>query len=65
MDYIWSTPFFVSPQNDNGYDVEDYYNIDPKYGQLDDLKTLLEEAHKIGIKVILDLVVNHTSDKHC
>lgn len=65
IDVIWLNPIYESPGVDNGYDISDYYKIDPKYGQLDDLKTLLEEAHKIGIKVILDLVVNHTSDKHC
>ncbi len=64
IDVIWLNPIYESPGVDNGYDISDYYKIDPKYGQLDDLKTLLEEAHKIGIKVILDLVVNHTSDKH-
>ena len=48
-DYIWLTPFFVSPQNDNGYDVEDYYNIDPRYGTMDDVEELIAEADKRGI----------------
>ena len=46
VDYIWLTPFFVSPQNDNGYDVEDYYNIDPSYGTMEDVEELIAEAEK-------------------
>lgn len=46
VDYVWITPFFVSPQNDNGYDVADYYNIDPIYGTMDDLENLIKEAKK-------------------
>ena len=61
---IWFTPFFVSPQVDNGYDVADYQDIDPAYGTLDDFRRLLEKAHGMGIRVILDMVVNHTSDQH-
>ena len=63
-DYIWMTPFFVSPQKDNGYDVEDYYRIDPRYGTMEDLEELAEEAEKRGIKLMLDMVFNHTSDRH-
>ena len=63
-DYIWMTPFFVSPQKDNGYDVEDYYNIDPRYGTMEDFELLSQEAEKRGIKLMLDMVFNHTSDRH-
>ena len=58
---IWLTPFLESPKVDNGYDVSNYYKIDPTYGTLDDFKFFMEEAHKRNIKVIMDLVVNHTS----
>ena len=64
VDYIWMTPFFVSPQNDNGYDVEDYYNIDPRYGTMEDFQKLAREAEKRGIKLMLDMVFNHTSSRH-
>lgn len=63
-DYIWLTPFFVSPQYDNGYDVEDYYNIDPRYGAMQDFEELSKEAKKRGIKLMLDMVFNHTSSNH-
>ena len=63
-DYIWMTPFFVSPQYDNGYDVEDYYNIDPRYGTMEDFEELSREADKRGIKLMLDMVFNHTSSNH-
>ena len=63
-DYIWMTPFFVSPQKDNGYDVEDYYNIDPRYGTMEDFDRLCAEAQKRGIKLMLDMVFNHTSSRH-
>ncbi len=61
VDYIWSTPFFVSPQNDNGYDVADYYKIDPAYGTMEDLEELIREADKRGIGLMLDMVFNHES----
>ena len=64
VDYIWMTPFFVSPQNDNGYDVEDYYNIDPRYGTMEDFQELAAEADKRGIGLMLDMVFNHTSSHH-
>ena len=64
VDYIWMTPFFVSPQYDNGYDVEDYYNIDPRYGTMEDFEELSREAEKRGIKLMLDMVFNHTSANH-
>ena len=63
-DYIWSTPFFVSPQNDNGYDVEDYYNIDPRYGTMADVEELIAEADKRGIGLMFDMVFNHVSTRH-
>ena len=58
---IWLTPFLQSPKVDNGYDVSDYYQIDKTYGSLEDFKTYLNEAHKKGIKVIMDIVLNHSS----
>jgi trehalose-6-phosphate hydrolase len=58
---IWLTPFLKSPRVDNGYDVASYYEIDTTYGNLEELKTFLDEAHQRGIKVIMDMVVNHTS----
>ncbi len=58
---IWLTPFLISPKVDNGYDIADYYQIDPTYGTPEDFKTFLNEAHQKGIKVIMDMVVNHTS----
>ncbi|MEL1242724.1 alpha-glucosidase [Flavobacterium sp. DGU11] len=58
---VWLTPFLSSPKVDNGYDVADYYAIDPTYGTMDDFTTFLKEAHKRNIKVIMDLVLNHSS----
>ncbi len=64
VDYLWLTPFFVSPQNDNGYDVADYRSIDPRYGTMDDFDELVREAGKRGIGLMLDMVFNHTSTEH-
>lgn len=64
IDVIWLNPIFKSPQVDNGYDISDYREIEPSLGTMEDFDRLLLEAHKRGIKIILDLVVNHTSDKH-
>ncbi len=64
IDAIWFSPFYPSPQADFGYDIIDYEGIDPEYGTMTDLDELLDLAHSIGIKIILDLVLNHTSDKH-
>jgi maltose alpha-D-glucosyltransferase / alpha-amylase len=61
---LWLLPFFTSPWRDNGYDVADYYNVDPRLGTLGDLVEFLRTARDRGIKVITDLVVNHTSDEH-
>ena len=60
---IWLMPIFPSPSY-HGYDVTDYYNVNPQYGTLDDFKNLIAEAHKRNIRIIIDLVINHTSDKH-
>ncbi len=64
VDYIWLTPFYVSPQKDNGYDVADYRNIDPKFGTMEDFEELVKVAEKNGIGIMLDLVFNHTSTEH-
>lgn len=64
VDYIWVTPFYVSPQKDNGYDIEDYCNIDPRFGTMDDFEEMVSEAKKLGISVMLDMVFNHTSTEH-
>lgn len=58
---IWLTPFLASPKVDNGYDVADYYQVDPVYGNMADVKKFVKEAHRRGIKVIMDMVLNHTS----
>lgn len=64
IDAIWISPVYQSPQNDFGYDVSDYYKIDPVFGSLHDMQKLIKKAHKKGIRVIMDMVLNHTSDKH-
>lgn len=64
VDYIWLSPANKSPQHDNGYDISDYYDIDPMFGTLGDYKRLIAEADKRGMKLMLDLVLNHTSDEH-
>lgn len=64
IDVIWLSPVFDSPQDDNGYDVRDYRKIYDKFGTNEDMERLIAEAHERGIKVVLDLVVNHTSDEH-
>lgn len=64
IDAIWLTPFYVSPQVDNGYDVANYTAIDPSYGTLDDFDALIAEAHQRGIRIVLDMVLNHTSTHH-
>lgn len=61
---IWLSPIFDSPQVDNGYDIANYKDIYPKFGTLNDVKELIKKAHNLGIKILMDLVVNHTSDKH-
>lgn len=64
VDYLWITPFFVSPQKDNGYDVADYRNIDPRFGTMEDFEELAREAHARGIGLMLDMVFNHVSSEH-
>ncbi|MEQ6377747.1 alpha,alpha-phosphotrehalase [Bacillaceae bacterium S4-13-56] len=64
IDVIWLTPVYQSPQKDNGYDISDYYSIEPMYGTMDDFERLLDETHKRGMKLIMDLVINHTSTEH-
>lgn len=64
IDYIWITPIYESPQKDNGYDVSDYFKIDPIYGTMDDFDELVREAHKRGIGIMMDMVLNHTSTEH-
>ena len=61
---IWVCPIFKSPMDDNGYDISDYYDVNPEFGTKEDLEKLIKEAERRGIKVILDLVINHTSDEH-
>ena len=61
---VWLNPVFVSPQVDNGYDVSNYFAIDPKMGTMEDMDNLLKEANDRGITILMDLVLNHTSDEH-
>lgn len=64
IDIIWLSPIYKSPQVDNGYDISDYRAINPDYGTMEDFDELQEKAHNLGIKIMMDLVVNHTSDQH-
>jgi alpha-glucosidase len=64
VDAIWLSPFFPSPMKDFGYDISDYRGVDPIFGSFDDFERLLERAHALGLKVIIDQVLNHTSDQH-
>ncbi|PFG41302.1 alpha-glucosidase [Georgenia soli] len=64
VDALWLSPFYRSPQHDGGYDVSDYRDVDPRFGTLADADALLERAHALGLRVIVDLVPNHTSDEH-
>jgi len=64
VDALWLTPFYISPQIDNGYDVANYTAIDPTYGTLDDFDELVKQAHARGIRLVLDMVLNHTSTQH-
>ncbi|TCJ19066.1 maltose alpha-D-glucosyltransferase [Flaviaesturariibacter flavus] len=61
---VWVLPFYPSPLRDDGYDIADYYSINPRYGDLEQFKAFLDEAHRRGLRVITELVVNHTSDQH-
>ncbi|MEY9162719.1 alpha-glucosidase [Sinorhizobium fredii] len=64
VDAIWLSPFFKSPQADMGYDVSDYCDVDPMFGTLADFDAMMAEAHRLGLKVIIDQVISHTSDRH-
>lgn len=64
VDYLWLTPFFPSPQHDNGYDVADYCAVDPKFGTMEDLEELIRQSESRGIGLMLDMVFNHTSTEH-
>lgn len=64
VDIVWLNPIFSSPQVDMGYDISDYYDIHPPYGTMEDVNMLAEGLHKRGMKLLMDLVVNHTSDQH-
>jgi maltose alpha-D-glucosyltransferase / alpha-amylase len=64
VDCIWLLPFYPSPLKDDGYDIADFYGVHPDYGTLEDFKAFLDRAHELGLRVIADLVLNHTSDQH-
>ncbi|MFS1863244.1 alpha,alpha-phosphotrehalase [Vibrio lentus] len=64
VDAIWLTPVYASPMIDNGYDISDYYTINPQFGTMEDFDLLLSEAHQRGIRIVMDIVVNHTSTEH-
>lgn len=64
VDALWITPFYTSPQHDHGYDVADYRDVDPLFGTLADADALVARAHELGLRVVVDLVPNHTSDQH-
>lgn len=64
VDVIWLSPVYESPDCDNGYDISDYRAIMKKFGTMEDFDRLLAEAHRRGLKIVMDLVVNHTSDEH-
>ncbi|HEV7610359.1 MAG TPA: maltose alpha-D-glucosyltransferase [Steroidobacteraceae bacterium] len=61
---IWLMPFYPSPLKDDGYDISDYQNVHPQFGTLEDFRSMLHEAHRLGLKVITELIINHTSDQH-
>jgi oligo-1,6-glucosidase len=64
IDVVWLSPIYASPQDDNGYDISDYQSVDPTFGTLDDLDELIDVLHARDIRLVMDLVVNHTSDEH-
>jgi alpha-glucosidase len=64
VDAIWLSPFYTSPQKDGGYDVADYTDVDPRFGTLDDADALIARAHGLGLRVLVDIVPNHSSDQH-
>ncbi|MCC8066779.1 MAG: glucohydrolase, partial [Clostridiales bacterium] len=64
VDVIWLSPIYQSPNDDNGYDISDYRNIMTEFGTMEDFDRLLARAHECGMKIMMDMVVNHTSDEH-
>nr|MCR5108813.1 glucohydrolase [Lachnospiraceae bacterium] len=64
IDVIWLSPIYESPNDDNGYDISDYRNIMKEFGTMEDFDQMLKKAHESGIRIVMDLVVNHTSDEH-
>ncbi|NTV38908.1 MAG: alpha-amylase, partial [Demequinaceae bacterium] len=64
VDAVWLSPFYCSPQNDAGYDVSDYCDVDPMFGTLADADALIARAHELGLRVIFDIVPNHSSSEH-
>ncbi len=64
VDAVWLSPFYCSPQRDAGYDVSDYCDVDPIFGTLGDFDVMMAESHRLGLRVIVDLVPNHCSDQH-
>ena len=64
IDVIWLSPVYESPQDDNGYDISDYYAIYHEFGTMEDMEALIREAGKRGIRIVMDLVANHSSDEH-
>lgn len=64
VDYLWLTPVYESPMNDNGYDISNYYKINERFGTIEDLKSLIAKAHQRNLKIMMDIVINHTSTDH-
>ena len=64
IDVIWLSPVYRSPNDDNGYDISDYRDIMTEFGTMEDFDRMLDTAHRLGLKIVMDLVVNHTSDEH-
>ena len=64
VDAVWFNPFYKSPFKDGGYDITDYYEIDKRFGTMEDFDNMVKIFHEKGIKIVLDLVIGHTSDKH-
>jgi len=64
VDAVWLSPFYTSPQHDAGYDVADYRDVDPRFGTLADYDAMVERAHELGLRVVVDIVPNHSSSDH-
>jgi len=65
VDIVWLSPMYESPQADMGYDISDYQKVDPQYGTLEDWEQIKDACHERGMKLVMDLVVNHSSDQAC